>query len=292
MDFTELFSAVSPCVLGFISKLSVGPSKPHFPPIFGTGFFVHPSGIAATNRHVIEAFSRLPQHPKTGESSLAAVAFFPGDDDRSWQMLLLDPVGWISLSEFSSSDEWFGETTPDLGFVQMGVRDVPYVKLATEDFYVRIGMPVGTIGYPLGTVPLTVLGKLNQASPSIRHGIVSSVFPFPAPRPHGFSMDIMQQGGSSGSPVFRVSDGAVVGMMSSSVLDWQLAQSEQAMLSYSTNTNISICEPAHIIEKALREFMRTPIVEADKLPTLADLKAQQPNPGQTTPLTWDSFKST
>src|SRR5207253_3990664 len=48
------------------------------------------------------------------------------------------------------------------------------------------------IGYPMGTLPLTALGKLNQASPFIRHGIVSSLFPFPGALPHGFTIDIMR----------------------------------------------------------------------------------------------------
>ncbi len=40
MDFMKVFSDSSPSVLGFITKLSVGAKKPHFPEIFGTGFFV------------------------------------------------------------------------------------------------------------------------------------------------------------------------------------------------------------------------------------------------------------
>ncbi len=82
-------------------------------------------------------------------------------------------MAWNALDQFSSSDKWYGQTVPDIGFVQLGVRDVPALKLATEKFYLRIGMDVATIGYPMGTLPLTALGKLNQASPFIRHGIVS-----------------------------------------------------------------------------------------------------------------------
>ena len=76
MDLVKLFSDSSPCVLGFINKLSTGPTRPLFPEIFGTGFFVDASGLAATNGHVIEIFSQLRPHPKTGESALAAVSFF------------------------------------------------------------------------------------------------------------------------------------------------------------------------------------------------------------------------
>ncbi len=288
MDLLKLFSNTSSCVLGFITRLSVGP-KPHFPEIFGTGFFVDSSGLAATNGHVIDVFARLRVHPETGESPVAAVLFLPGDDEASWQMLRLDVVAWNALDQFSSSDKWYGQTVPDIGFVQLGVREVPALKLATEEFYLRIGMDVATIGYPMGTLPLTALGKLNQVSPFIRHGIVSSVFPFPTAMPHGFTMDIMQQGGSSGSPVLRTVDGLVVGMMSSGVPEWRIARSAEASLAYSLNTNISIAEPAHIIQKALDEFRRTQPINVDKLPTLAELRAKYPKPEESTDLTWDTW---
>ncbi len=168
MNHTKLFSESSRAVLGFISKLSVG-SKPHFPSIFGTGFFVDPSGLAVTNRHVIDYFAQIPPHPKSGESSVAAVVFFPSDDGLAWQMLVVDPVGWSTLGEFSSSDTWYGQSVPDIGFIQMAVREVPFLTLASEPYYLRIGMEVATVGYPMGTLPLTALGKLNQVTPFLRH---------------------------------------------------------------------------------------------------------------------------
>ena len=288
MDLMKLFSDCSPSVLAFITRLSVG-RKPHFPQIFGTGFFVDASGLAATNRHVIEIFSQIQPHPQTGESSLAATAFFPSDDGVGWQMLLLDVIAWNSLTEFSSSSKWYGETIPDIGFVQLGVRGVPALKLATEKFYVKAGMEIATIGYPMGSFPLTALGKLNQASPFIRHGIISSLFPCPTALPHGFTIDIMQQGGSSGSPILRSADGLVVGMMSSGIPEWRVAQSQQATLTYSLNTNISIVEPAHIIQKALEEFHHARSMSVENLPTLSDLKAKYPKPDEDTEMKWDSW---
>jgi hypothetical protein len=288
LDLGKLFADSSPSVLAFITKLSSGP-KPHFPTIFGTGFFVDSSGLAATNRHVIELFAQLRPHPKTGESTLAAVLFLPGDDDYSWQMLVLDVVAWNALANFTSTDTWYGSKTPDIGFVQLGVRETPTLKLATEKFYLKVGMDVATIGYPMGTLPLTALGKVNQASPFIRHGIVSSLFPCPTPLPHGFTMDIMQQGGSSGSPIFRSDDGMVVGMMSSSVVEWRLADSQDASLAYSMNTNISIAEPAHIIQKALDLFRKTQPQNTGPLPTLAELRAAHPKPNESTELSWDTW---
>jgi len=224
LDLTKLYSDSSPSVLGFINKLSVGSSTPpHFPAVFGTGFFVHSSGLAATNRHVIEVFSQLMPNPRTGQSSLAAVLFFADDDGSAWQMLVVDVLAWNALAEFTSSDKWYGETVPDVGFVQLAVREVPALRLAAEKFSIKVGTEIATIGYPMGDQPLTALGKLNQASPFLRHGIVSSLFPCPTALPHGFTIDIMQQGGSSGSPILRASDGVVVGMMSSGVAEVRVA---------------------------------------------------------------------
>lgn len=278
-------------MVAFISRYAVA-TMPHFPTIVGTGFLVDRSGVAATNRHVTDLFKSLPPNPRTGASSLAAVLFLPGADGLSWQMLVVDVCAWKALSEFSSSEKWYGNTVPDIGFVQLGVHEVPTLTLASERGYLNVGMAVATIGYPMGSLPLTALGKLNQVSPFCRHGVISSVFPFPNPLPHGFTMDIMQQGGSSGSPVLRPEDGAVVGMMSSSVVDWGHARSPQAEFAYMMNTNLSIAEPAHIIKKALDELKSAGDWPAsNSFPTLEALRAQHPQPTEATDLEWESFAS-
>jgi hypothetical protein len=296
VKLTELFTAVSPSILAFISKVARTPvgKTPLFPTIFGTGFFVNSTGIAVTNRHVVEVFSQIPRNPKTGEAGFAAILFLPGPTEanrHSWQMLVVDIREWYALSSFTSSDRWYGQTIPDIGFVQLGVQDVQSLTLATEEFYLRVGMDIATVGYPMGTLPLTALGKLNQVSPFLRRGIVSSVFPFPAPLPHGFTIDIMQQGGSSGSPIFNCDDCRVVGMMSSSVPEVRVAQSEQATLAYSLNTNISIAESAHVIQSACDEVLRQHQYDASKLPTLTELRERWPLGSVGDDLTWDSWSS-
>jgi hypothetical protein len=294
VKLTELFTAASQSILAFICKVARGPvgRPPLFPTIFGTGFFVHPDGIAVTNRHVVEVFPKLPKNPKTGEPGFAAVLFFPGPteaDRHSWQMLVVDIREWYGLGSFTSSDKWYGQTIPDIGFVPLGVRGVQSRTLSTEEFYLKVGMDIGTIGYPMGELPLTALGKLNQVSPFLRHGIVSSVFPFPAPRPHGFTIDVMQQGGSSGSPIFGCEDCRVVGMMSGAVPEFRLAQSQQATLAYSVNTNISIAESGHIIQGALDEFLRHRQYDATNLPTLTELRERWPLGSLGDDLTWDCW---
>ena len=175
MDLNEtIYSTASPSVLGFINKLRSRLLKPHFLEIFRHRFLCRFIGTRGnSNRHVIEAFAQYPRHPKTGESPLAAVLFFPEDD--AWQMLVVDVLDWSALAEFS----WEGplvrrNDTWDIGFVQLAVREVPTLLLASEKHYVQVGMSIATMGYPMGTASLTALGKLNQVSPFIWHGIVVS----------------------------------------------------------------------------------------------------------------------
>jgi S1-C subfamily serine protease len=292
MNLTELFDATEPCVVGFISRITTGTAQPPpFPHIFGTGFLVSRKGIVVTNRHVVDAFDQFPNHPQTGESPLAAIMWFPGaveDERRGWQMLAIDVNASNVLGEFTSTDVWFGNAVPDIGFVQLKVREINCLELASEDFYVKVGMPIATMGYPMGSIPLSVLGgRLNQLTPFIRQGIVSSVFPFPGARPHGFTIDIMQQGGSSGSPILNPQNGKVVGMMSSGILEWNTARSTVATLNYSQNTNISIAEPAHIVKLAL-EQVEAGFPDASGFPTLQELRDAHPQGSGPEGLSWET----
>jgi V8-like Glu-specific endopeptidase len=289
MQLEDSFTAISPCVIGFISKLrsSVPGQQPIFPSIIGTGFFVDPTGLAVTNRHVIECFDKIPRNPKTGEFPVAAFMFLPGDSGKSMQFLALDIKKWIGLQSFDTT-QWYGQSLPDIGFVQLSIREVPHLKLATEDFYLKVGMRISTVGYPMGDLPLTALGKLNQMTPFLRQGIVSSVFPFPVPKPHGFTIDVMQQGGSSGSPIFAWGETTVVGMMSGSLIDHAAIQIGNDVVAIPQNTNISVAESGPIVQLALDEFRRQHPSTLDGVPTLEEIRAQYPeeNKGE---LDWESL---
>ena len=226
MGLTETFKAAAPSVVAIAQTLVHSPdgSLPLSPIILGTGFIVDPVGIVVTNRHVIECFANLPVHPKTGRPAVAAILFHYGQTDQGKPY-----VRWVTLNikyhtvldTFASDGPWFGEAVPDLGFMQLETRDLPALALATEDNYLQVGMSIATAGFPMGHIPLTFFQKLNQMTPFLRRGIISSVFPFPIPQPHGFTIDVIQQGGSSGSPIFYEDRPEVVGMMASSLRDFE-----------------------------------------------------------------------
>jgi Trypsin-like peptidase domain len=246
--------------------------------ILGTGFLVHEDGIVATNRHVVELFERLPKHPSTGEPLVGAwigdyekpTAGKPGE--ASFRMMIVELLDYASLRAFNRSPRWHGEENPDIAFVQLEMRQTPYLRLTEEEFYVQPGTAIATAGFPMGTIALTVMGKWNQVIPFVRGGIVSSVFPSSIRWPHGFTIDVMQQGGSSGSPIFYADDPTVVGMMASSVLDPVEASGPQLSFQICLNTNMSIAVPGHIIARALQSFREICDVDRSGLPTMSEWK--------------------
>lgn len=166
MDLTETFRVVAPSVVAFVQTVVFSPDGkvPLSPIIFATSFIVDPVGIVVTNRHVVEAFSSIPLHPKTGKPAIAVVVFHYGETDEGkafvrWLWIDMKYYAPIDIS-VSVGRRWYGQTPPDLGFVQLMVREVPYLELAMQDNYLRVGMPIATAGFPMGNDSLAALEKV------------------------------------------------------------------------------------------------------------------------------------
>lgn len=277
-SLADTFDILRPSIIALASRHvpTLARQQPIFPEIIGTGFIVDTRGIAVTNMHVVEALQKLPPHPETGATSAIAI-ISPGpettEEGIAFPVLFAEVKAYSLISSFSSNGRYYGEAVPDLAFVQLKVRDVPAVSLVTEPNAIRAGVPVATAGFPMGTDPLVVYGSINQLTPFLRQGIISSVYPYPCPNPHGFTTDIVSQGGSSGSPVFRLDSGEVLGMVHAAV-----QQRGQA-------TNITIALPSLLISQAFQACTGGPLDLSD-VPTMDDLLKGSP---RTDELRWESF---
>jgi hypothetical protein len=106
----------------------------------------------------------------------------------------------------------------------------------------------------MGNAALTIYGSINSITPLLRHGIVSSVFPFPCPTPHGFTTDIMTQGGESGSPIFLPDRPVVVGLLHAGF----------------DNTNVTIALPSLMVAETYRGIRERVEYDFNGVPTLEE----------------------
>lgn len=260
MTLFETFEAIVPSVvaLGYLTE-----SKAPFgaPKIVGTGFVIDSRGLVVTAGHVAKCLqsSQLPifampyLQPRLIEGKVEAEA----------EGILLPVAGCTVLEDYKMAGEFFAEQPPDLAVFQLGVCDVPSLSIDNEPNVIRPGVSVAYCGYPFGVdglildfddapSPISV-----QMMPYLRHGIVSSVHPFPCPRPHGFTIDAMSQGGASGSPIFLSDRPAVIGLLYGAV----------------TGTNLTFAVPSAILAGCVPGVLQKP--DAPKIPnrTLAQFLA-------------------
>jgi hypothetical protein len=260
MQLPEVFESLRTRIVALGSRLvtTVPGASPKFPTILGTGFLVDRRGIVATNNHVAQALRKLPKHPVTGAS--AAVALLSSnveksDDMRTMGLVFTDIKAYSLPESFKASGPFYGQSLPDVAFIRLNVREVPTVSLLSAPNSLVLGMRVATAGYSLGTDPLVAYGEVTQLTPLLREGIVSSLYPFQSPSPHGFTMDIMTQGGASGSPVFLTDNPTVVGIVHAGF----------------PGTNITIAIPSSLIEVGLTATLENSKWDETGVPTLESI---------------------
>lgn len=273
---SDTFEAIRPGIVAFISRLAprVADAPPLLPLILGTGFFVDRRGLVVTNRHVVDVIAHLPRHPVTGASSAAGIVFLQTkteDGSTALGTLFADVNAWWILDRFEVTGPWYGESVPDLAFVQLKVTDTPELTLATEPHLLQAGTAIATAGFPLGEIPLQAHNKIRQLTPMLRRGVVSSVFPFPCAQPHGFTIDVMMQKGASGSPVFLEDSPKVVGMIVEGY----------------AQTNITVALPAFLVVQALKHLLRNIEINTTGVPTLVSQIPERPVHREG--LQWETF---
>lgn len=260
-DLITTFRTVSQSIVALGSKFAISSTgkAPPFPEIIGTGFVIDARGVIATNRHVAEALLALPPAPNTTEPAAFALVYGGVHEENGGHALKAAPVDIVQyqmVGSFRTEKEWYGDPLPDVAFLQLKVRDLSPLALATEYWSWEIGTPIATAGFPIGTQALVIYGNVNQVTPILRQGVIASVFPFPCPTPHGFTIDIMTLGGESGSPIFRQDRPEVVGLLHAGF----------------DNTNITLALPSLLLAEAYKAISAQNLfVFNDEFPTLASI---------------------
>jgi S1-C subfamily serine protease len=229
---------------------------PPFPTILGTGFVVREDGVIATNAHVVRAFQKAPRPPDAPRDEWPVRAIMLRMTDQGVMEIPLEVIGVGMISGFNPGKVYYGpKDGPDIAFVHVKARGLPAVQIDRTTF-VEEGMELVTAGFPMGTDALTAPGWLHQLTPTLQRGIVSAVLPFACPTPHGYSINLMSQGGASGSPVFSCETGAVIGVLYGGLND--IALTLRGKDPYKVPTNITYVVPSHYLINAMAEFAKHP----------------------------------
>ena len=270
MGLPETFNAVAPSIVALASlavppALQVGPWG-GVPNVLGTGFLVDPRGVALTAGHVARDLMALPKNQSTGQHAATAMIFRAPTrvgDGLEMKPLWVNIRGYSMLREFTvGSDAFFGEPLPDLAMVQPTsatyrlCRSTPRLVRSTSD--VRCRSPVFLSALKVFCFACRSRSIVVQMMPYLRHGIVSSVFPFPCPQPHGFTIDAMSHGGASGSPIFAVDEPKVLGML---------------YAAFPGETRITYALPGHLLNWAVRTAVSDGTLDTRDVPSMTEYES-------------------
>jgi hypothetical protein len=258
VDLKESYQIVGKSIVAIaIKRPSQQPSQ-DCPIIIGTGFVVA-DGLVATNHHVVRQAEQLQALPEMvqGEWPVMAVLFhlLPG---KGMCQLEMEVLGAFVVEVFEPGGYYYGPEKPDLGFFHINMRGLPSLSVCAELEGIVPGTQVATAGFPMGTTALRAPGYVHQVTPTLQQGIVSAVLPFPCKNPHALMLNLMSQGGASGSPIFLPDRPDVVGVLYGGLQETYRAQVQGGDVPYNVPTNFTYCVAGHYLQAALANITKQP----------------------------------
>jgi len=210
MNLAASYKQVRQAVVAFAPKITPPGTHP-FEFVFGTGFIVADS-VIATNRHVAECFDTYP------DGKVVAIVFVRRPNGMV--MVLLDVTNAVIIENIVQPKIYYGPDRPDVALVSVACTGLLPLAVKLNVDCAAEGEAIATAGFPMGHHLLHLEGQFDHVSPTLQGGIVSAVLPFPDPTvTHGYLINVMVQGGASGSPVFLQETGEVIGAVYASRLD-------------------------------------------------------------------------
>lgn len=216
--------------------------------IWGSGFCASADGLIVTCAHVAMEFvkfhdSSTPQQiEEAGDAAVPVnvhtpVVLFFQHIDNKWRAGRFAATGLIA-----SKAEDIALITLGPGLLPNGkTSSYPFLELDTK--VQSEGEEVGCAGFPLGD---DLQETMRSATRSFHFGHVGAVLPYPmVTEPTWYQLDVHINPGNSGGPVFRKSDGKVIGIVSSTLM---------AGADRSSPTGIAYAVPAHLIQREIAEY--------------------------------------
>ena len=198
--------------------------------IRGTGFIISEDGKFITNAHV---YKQIPEN----ELKYIGVSVPGKTDDKNLTHYDRYEIKLLKIDEEN-----------DVALMQiMAEKKFSHVEKIGDSEKVREGDEMVYIGYPLATemlnmgfgITMTVNGCIIS---SIKRKMVDGSLNF-------FLIDTHTNNGSSGSPIFSVDTGEVVGIVSGKISSKVPAQNGQML---DIPANIGICRPAKYINDLMK----------------------------------------
>jgi V8-like Glu-specific endopeptidase len=174
--------------------------------VVGTGFLVRETTVI-TNRHVIQGL--FEEQVNFGfPSSQFFLSFVAPQESPQPQITIrmIRRFGALANEEL------------DVGFLEFKVvteahfYDISPLDIASS-FDLQVSEEIAVCGYPYGTLMLMKNAKVYRWGPVIQRGFISAISPFDtATEPDQILLDVRTASGMSGAPIFKPSDGKVIGI--------------------------------------------------------------------------------
>jgi S1-C subfamily serine protease len=295
MSLIDSYKKIKPSIVAFCQKYSDDPNYGRagkFPDIIGTGFIIDESGLVLTNQHVVDAFDKLPSpSDQTDPFDRVGIILFDvrGNEIRYPSLEIL---GATKIKSHIPQDNFWDREPPDISLVNVNLKGLPYCKISDNSELIKEGLDVATAGFPMGTLGLTdsINGPVSQLTPVLQKGVISAIKPWAVANPLSFTINVLIQGGASGSPVFEIETGEVIGVLAARRFEPDMIRildskgkpildnyNQQVSIVVKYPTSFSIVVPTYLIatkiEELKEEMMR---VSGDDKITLEELYKTKP----------------
>ncbi len=214
MSLEATYAALKESVFAIADTIAIDEDRPQIeglpplPNIRATCFAVDKRGVFATAGHALRALHEMRRPDGTYPANVLAPV-----ETKSRIGVVGAPIAAIREVRFASGEKPrdLSGLAPDVGFLFTALDGLPVVDLHESPLSTPEGRQVGVAGYPLGTSLVTYTGAPTHFSPALRSGIVAAHLAKGSSVP-GLLLDLLNQEGSSGSPVFDANSGRVIGL--------------------------------------------------------------------------------